>query len=157
MKKITPTSLFAFSILSLFVMGSALPAAANQYNGVVESFGGGQVVVKTTQGSTGTWKVDHATQVTGAIREYDWVSVEVENSGHVTALQLEEHPAGHGGVVKAINGVVLTVHSGNSMESWNVVKTTLGDTGVAIGDDIGVKVYSNHNLAYIHIIKHGVQ
>jgi hypothetical protein len=37
------------------------------------------------------------------------------------------------------------------------VKTTLGDTGVAIGDDIGVKVYSNHNLAYIHIIKHGVQ
>jgi hypothetical protein len=81
----------------------------------------------------------------------------VENSGHVTALQLEEHPTGHGGVVKAINGVVLTVHSGNSMESWNVVKTTLGDTGVAIGDDIGVKVYSNHNLAYIHIIKHGVQ
>jgi hypothetical protein len=164
MKTITPTSLFVFSILSLGLMGcvteSALPAAAvRRFYGVVESYGGGQIVMKTTQHSTGTWKVDRATQVTGAIREYDWVSVEVEKSGHVTSLQLEEHPTLHGGVVKAIsgNGVVLTVHSGPNMESWNKVETTLGDRDVAVGDEIGVKVYSNHNLAYVQIIKHGVK
>jgi hypothetical protein len=83
----------------------------------------------------------------------------VEKSGHVTSLQLEEHPTLHGGVVKAIsgNGVVLTVHSGPNMESWNKVETTLGDRDVAVGDEIGVKVYSNHNLAYVQIIKHGVK
>ena len=43
------------------------------------------------------------------------------------------------------------------MESWNKVETTLGDRDVAVGDEIGVKVYSNHNLAYVQIIKHGVK
>jgi hypothetical protein len=160
MKKMTPTSLFAFSILSLCVMGSALSAAETLYYGNVESYGGGQIVVKTTQHSTGTWKVDSATTVTGSVHKWNWVSAMVETSGHVQVLKVEESPTGHSGIVKAINGVVLSVMSGNAMENWNRVETTLGDgcspSDVAVGDVIGVELYKNHNLAAIRIIKHGV-
>ena len=42
------------------------------------------------------------------------------------------------------------------MEHWNLVDSTLGDTAVSVGDEIGCRVYGNHNLAEITIIKHGV-
>jgi len=156
MKRIHRASLFTLVILSLFVTGTAFGASNGHYYGVVESYGGGQVVVKTTKHSTGTWTVDASTKVEGSIEKYDWVFVELGQGGHVAVLRFEERPTGHAGVVKQINNHVLTVHSGNSMEHWNLVDSTLGDTAVAVGDEIGCRVYGNHNLAEITIIKHGV-
>ena len=124
MKRNHYASILAFVIASLILAGTAFGADDGHYYGVVESFGGGTVVVKTTKHSTGTWTVDSTTKVQGAVAKYDWVFVEV---------------------------------AGNSMEKWNLVETTLGDTGVAVGDEIGCKVYSNNNLAELTIIKHGVQ
>jgi len=157
MKRNHYASILAFVIASLILAGTAFGADDGHYYGVVESFGGGTVVVKTTKHSTGTWTVDSTTKVEGAVAKYDWVFVEVAQSGHVTLLKFEQRPAGRAGVVKDVKGRVLTVHSGNSMEKWNLVETTLGDTGVAVGDEIGCKVYSNNNLAELTIIKHGVQ
>ena len=157
MKHIQRSSILAFVILSLFVTGTAFGAGDSHYYGVVETFAGGQLVVKTTKHSTGTWTVDSTTKVEGSIAKCDWVSVEVAQSGHVAVLKFEERPTGHAGVVKSIKNRVLTVHSGNSMENWNVVETTLGETAVAVGDEIGCKVYGNHNLAEITVIKHGVK
>jgi hypothetical protein len=157
MKQFKRSSILAFTILSLFLTGTAFGAGDGHYYGVVESYGGGQVVVKTTQHSTGTWTVDSSTKVEGSVAKFDWVFVEVGQGGHVTVLKFEEHPTSRAGVVKSIKDRVLTVHSGNNMENWNVVDTTLGDTGVAVGDEIGCKVYSNHNLAEVTIIKHGVR
>jgi hypothetical protein len=157
MKRIHHAFIAAFLLLSVFLRGTAFGADNVHYYGVVESYGGGQVVVKTTKHSTGTWTVDSATKVEGSIAKYDWVFVDVSVSGHVAVLRFEQRPTGRAGVVKVIQNRVLTVHSGNSMEKWNVTDSTLGDTAVAVGDEIGCKVYSNRNLAEVTIIKHGVQ
>jgi aspartate 1-decarboxylase len=56
---------------------------------------------------------------------------------------------------------VLSVHSGSKVENWNLMETTLLN-GVAaadlqVGDEIGVKLYKNHNLAELRVIKSGVK
>jgi len=157
MKRIKSVSILTVIVLSLFLPGSVFGAGETHYYGVVESYGGGQVVVRTTQHSTGTWSVDAGSKIEGSVAKYDWVFVEVAQSGHVAVLRFEERPTGHAGVVKSVNKRVLSVHSGNGVETWNVVETTLGDPAVAVGDEIACKVYRNHNLAEITIIKHGVK
>jgi hypothetical protein len=152
------TSLFGFIIACLLLAGANLRAGESTYYGVVESFGGGEVVVKTTKNSTGHWKIAAATTVAGSIARFDWVFVELGRGGHVAVLRFEERPTGHAGVVKAVAGNVLTVHSGTNLENWNLTETTIGEwAGVTVGDEIRVKVYGNHNLAEIQVIKHGVK
>jgi len=155
MKRIHSVSLLAGIILSLFLAGSAFGAGEGHYYGVVESFGSGQLVVRTTQHSTGNWKVGPTTKVEGSIARYDWVFVELGRGGHVALLRLEERPTGRAGVVKEVHNRVLGVHSGNSLEHWNVTDATLGETAVDVGDEVSVKVYGNHNLAEIAVLKHG--
>jgi hypothetical protein len=153
-----PTSLSAVIISCIVATGSVLRAAEGHYYGVVESFGGGEVVVKTTKHSTGHWKVDSSTRIDGSIARYDWIFVEMGRGGTAAVLKFEERPTTHVGVVKIIDGVVLSVHSGASIERWNVVETTLGDAaGVAVGDEVSVKVYGNHNLAEVRVLKHGIK
>lgn len=47
------------------------------------------------------------------------------------------------------------------MEKWNLTETTLTEgisaSEVTLGDQIGVKLYKNHNLAEIRVIKRGVK
>ena len=148
-------------LLALALAGSASSAPPGHYYGVVESFGGGEVVLRTTQHSTGHWRVDGSTRVTGAVMAWDWAFVEVEPSGHVKVLRSEEHATPRSGVVKEVHGNVLTDHSGNAMERWNLVETTLA-SGVEPGDlhpgdAVGVKVFKNHNLAEVRLVKRGAQ
>jgi hypothetical protein len=158
MKRNHATSLFGFFIVFLLLTGSTLRAGESNYYGVVESFGGGEVVVKTTKDSTGHWKIGAATKVEGSIARFDWVLVELGKGGHVAVLRFEERPAGRAGVVKSVADNVLTVHSGANLEKWNLTETTLGEwAGVALGDEVRVKLYGNHNLAEIQIVKHGVK
>jgi hypothetical protein len=161
MKRMQPISILPSLILLLFLAGSGLCAEEGHFYGVVESFGGGRIVVRTTEKSTGHWKVDSATRVTGSVAHADWVFVEVERSGHVRVLRFEERPTPHSGVVKEVHGRVLSVHSGPNMETWNLTETTITEgisaSDVTVGDQIAVKLYRNHNLAEIRVIKRGVR
>ncbi len=161
MKRMLTKYILPSIALSLFLAGFALCAEEGHYYGVVESYGGGMIVVKTIQKSTGHWKVDSATRVTGSIAHADWVFVEVEKSGHVRVLRFEERPTPHSGVVKEVHGKVLSVHSGQNIEKWNLTETTItsgiSDSDVTVGDQISVKLYKNHNLAEIRLIKRGVK
>ena len=153
-------AVFAAAALSFFLVQSAA-RADGEYYGTVESFDGGAVVIKTTKHSTGHWKVDDTTKVNQPVREADWVFVKVETSGHVTDLRFEERPTPHSGVIEKIHDNVLTVHSGPNIEHWNLMETTILDgvarADLAVGDEIGVKLYKNHNLAKIRVIKSGVK
>jgi len=146
--------------LSLLVFAGSARADETFY-GTVESYGGGTIVVHTTKHSVGTWKTDGTTKITGAIEALDWVFVDVETSGHVRTLRMEEKPTQHSGVVKEVKGKVLAVHSGPNMENWNLTETTIMNgiaaADVAVGDEIGVRLYKNHNLAEVKLIKHGVK
>lgn len=138
----------------------AVQAGEGSYYGTVEGFDGNQVVIKTTKHSTGHWKMDAATHQEGSVQAGDWVFADVEASGHVRMLRFEERPTTHAGVIQKIHNQVLTVHSGPNLETWNLKETTLLD-GVAqadlqVGDEIGVKLYKNHNLATLRVIKRGV-
>jgi len=147
----------AFSVSCLMLFASALRAEEGHYYGIVESFGGGEVVVKTTQHSTGHWKIGPESRIEGSIARFDWVGVQLGRAGFVAVLRFEERPAGRAGVVHGIHGRVLTVRSGSDTETWNLTEETIGaGEGVAVGDEIGARLYRNHNLAEIHVIKHGV-
>jgi len=134
--------------------------ADDGYYGTVESFDGSQLVMKTTKHSTGHWKVDGATRLAGSVQAGDWVYAFVATSGHVNTLRYEERPTPHAGVIQNIHNQVLTVHSGPNIETWNLKETTLFDgvtaSGLQVGDEIGVKLYKNHNLATLRVIKTGV-
>ena len=99
--------------------------------------------------------------MTSPVKEADWVFVKVETSGHVTNLRFEERPTIHSGVIQKIHDNVLTVHSGPNLEDWNLKETTImsgiARADLAVGDEIGVKLYKNHNLAEIRVIKSGVK
>ncbi|HET6452126.1 MAG TPA: hypothetical protein VFI08_12485 [Spirochaetia bacterium] len=145
--------------VGLLLLAAGVYADTTGY-GLVESFGDGKVVVRL-ENSTGTWTVDKETKVTGAVMVADWVYVNVETSGHVKALRVEEVPTPHSGVVKEVKGDVLLVRSGNGEVSWNVTQLTMLD-GIERGqfqpgDEIGVKLYKNHNLAALKLIKRGVK
>jgi hypothetical protein len=127
--------------------------------GVVESFAGGKIVIHLAK-STGTWEVDAKTMITGGVEVADWVYVEVETSGHVKVLRFEERATRRAGVIKSVAGVVLQIHSGNTVEPWNLTPTTVV-TGVERnalqpGDEVGYAVYKNHNIATLKFIKSGV-
>jgi hypothetical protein len=155
-----PHRLFLLTILSLFAL-AAIAQADDQFYGSVESFDGGSIVVKTTKHSTGNWKVDSATKVSVSVEAGDWVSVHVATSGHVQSLKFEERPTAHAGVIKEIKDNVLRVHSGPDMVNWNLTETTqfsgITRADLAVGDEIGVKLYKNHNLATVRVIKTGVK
>jgi hypothetical protein len=153
MKRI-PT--IAFVILSICLAASAF-ASEGHFYGVVETFGGGELVVRTMHHSTGTWRVGPHTRIEGSIERFDWVSVELGDGGHVRVLRFEERPTDHAGVVEHVHHHELTVHSGNRKETWNVTDATLGETHVEVGDAIWVKMYRNHNLAEIVIHRHDVR
>jgi hypothetical protein len=149
-----------FACFTAACLACSLAHAEGGYYGTVEGFDGNQVVVKTTKHSTGHWKIDAATHQEGSAQAGDWVYVVVETSGHVTTLRVEDHPTVHAGVIQKIHNQVLTVHSGPNIETWNLKETTLLD-GVAaadlqVGDEIGVKLYKNHNLATLRVVKTGV-
>jgi hypothetical protein len=153
-------ALFWATIVSCFMVAS-VARADDHFYGTVEAFGDGNVVVKTTKHSTGHWKIDAATERTGSIEVGDWVFVEVETSGHLKTLRFEERPTAHAGVIQKIHEKVLSVHSGSDIENWNLTETTILN-GVAradlkVGDEIGVKLYKNHNLAELRVIKSGVK
>jgi hypothetical protein len=138
----------------------AAQAAEGSYYGTVEGFDGNQVVIKTTKHSTGHWKMDAATHQEGSFQTGDWVFAEIEASGHVRVLRFEERPTTHAGVIQKIHNQVLTVHSGPNLETWNLKETTLLE-GVAaadlqVGDELGAKLYKNHNLATLRVIKTSV-
>ena len=147
---------------ALFLSAAAGVFADVTGYGLVESFGGGRIVVRL-ENSTGTWTVDQATRITGGIGVADWVYVSVETSGHVRSIKVEEVPTSHSGVVKEVNGNgnVLLVRSGNDQESWNVTPLTMMegiDRGqFQPGDEIAVRLYRNHNLAVLKLIKRGVK
>jgi len=156
---------YARGILALLAMASSIllattPATADQtFYGVVESYGNGEIVVRTAN-STGHWKVDGGTRVAGTegFQPSDWVHVDVEPSGHLRALTFEERPTTFSGVVKTVSGAVLSVRSGESTYQWNIVPTT-GFHGVEKGqvaakDEVLVRVYRNHNLADLQLLKH---
>ncbi|HET6440503.1 MAG TPA: hypothetical protein VFG59_20755 [Anaeromyxobacter sp.] len=149
--------LIASAVFALLASGSV--RAEEGYYGLVESYGDGLLVVRTTQHSVGHWRVDGTTRVTGSVAPLNWVFVEVERSGHVRLLRSEERPTTHVGVVKAVRGPVLTVRSGNSTENWNVTQETIlpGPSDFAVGDEVAVHVYRNHNLAEVRILKRGVK
>lgn len=151
-----PLSLLALIIPCLILAGSALCATDGHYYGIVEFIGGGDVVVKTTEHSTGHWKVTVNTTVEGSIVKFDWVYVEMGKGVNVALLRFEERPATQVGVVESIDGGVVAVHSGSGTERWNIVETTLGEKlHLAVGDEISVRVYGNHNLARIKVLKRG--
>ncbi len=155
MRKIVPT---VFSVV-LFLAALGAYADVTGY-GLVESFGSGQIVVRM-QNSVGHWTVDKNTRITGGVEAPDWVYVDVETSGHVKILRVEEVPAQRGGVVKEVRGIVLVVRSGNGEETWNVTPLTMLD-GIdrgqfQPGDEIAARLYKNHNLASVRLIKRGVK
>lgn len=151
---------FLPALVSLLVL-AASARADDQFYGSVESFAGGSIVVKTTKHSTGHWKINPATRVSSSIEAANWVSVQVATSGHVLSVKFEERPTGHAGVIKEIKGNVLRVHSGPDMVNWNLTDTTqftdVKRADLAVGDEIGVKLYKNHNLATVRVIKTGVK
>ena len=147
---------FAAALLAV----SLTAGAEEGYYGTVETFDGSQLVLKTTKHSTGHWKVDGATHLEGSARAGDWVYAFVTGSGHVNTLRFEERPTPHAGVIQKIHNQELTVHSGPNLETWNLKETTLFDgvrlSDLQVGDEIGVKLYKNHNLATLRVIKTGV-
>jgi len=147
---------FAAALLAL----SLAAHADDVYYGTVESFDGGQLVLKTTKHSTGHWKVNGATHLEGSVQAGDWVFANVATSGHIATLRFEERPTAHAGVIQKIHNQVLTVHSGPNIETWNLKETTLLDgvtqSDLKAGDEIGVKLYKNHNLATLRVVKTGV-
>ena len=149
------------AITWLLLLSPSAARADGDYYGTVLSYADGTLVVKTTKHSTGHWKVDAATRVNRAVREGDWVFVRVETSGHITELQFEERPAPRSGVIKEIHDNVLTVRSGNGAEEWNLTETTIltdvARSDLAVGDNVGAKLYKNHNLAEIRVIKSGAK
>ncbi len=156
--RLAALSLAAVSSLSL---AASVARADEHFYGTVESFGDGAVVLKTAKHSTGHWTIDAATTRTGSIEAGDWVFVEVETSGHLKTLRFEERPTPHAGVIQKIHGQVLSVHSGSDIENWNLKQTTIlngvSREDLKVGDEIGVKLYKNHNLAELRIVKSGVK
>ena len=145
-----------FAILSLLVVSR--PAAADEATyGVVTYFDGHRAGVRTAT-FEGHWQVDGATTITGPVQVNDWVYVNVASSGHIRVLRSEEHATQMTGVVRGVNGNVLVFASGNATQSWNIAPTT-GFAGtvrgqVAIGDELRLAVYRNHNIASLTFIRH---
>ena len=144
----------------VILTASVVYGQAKGYYGVVQSYGDGAIVIVMAN-STGHWAVDSKTHITGAIAVADWVYADVATSGHVNVLKFEERPAGRSGVVKEVRGIVLLVRSGNGQETWNVTPETML-TGIERGqfqpgDEISAKLYKNHNLAEVTLIKRGVK
>jgi len=151
---------FAAAFAAAFLALSLAAHADDIYYGTVESFDGGQLVLKTTKHSTGHWKVDGATHLEGSVQAGDWVFANVATSGHIATLRFEERPTPHAGIIQKIHNQVLIVHSGPNIETWNLKETTLLDgvtqSDLKAGDEIGVKLYKNHNLATLRVVKTGV-
>lgn len=147
-------------LATAFFALSASAYADDSYYGTVEGFDGSELSVRTTKHSTGHWKIDDRTVREGSVRAGDWVYVNVATSGRIKIVRMEERPAERAGVIQKIDKQVLTVHSGPNYETWNLKETTLCD-GVSAadlhpGDEIGVKLYKNHNIATLRVIKTGV-
>ncbi|MDR3415102.1 MAG: hypothetical protein P4L83_02855 [Nevskia sp.] len=150
----------AAAAAALMLLPVAHGLAGQAYYGVVDSYADGSVTIRTTGHSTGHWQVDRASHLNGGPSPGDWVYADVDGSGHVDTLRIEEHPIGHTGVVWQVHGGTLTVRSGNGLETWNMVETTTV-SGVdrslfAVGDEVALRGYSNHNLADVRLIKRGV-
>ena len=152
---------FAFAAVAMvFVMLPASPTAADDskgYYGVVEAYGGGEIVIRTTANSVGHWKIDDKTVVRGEVRVSDWVGAQVELSGRVRFLSFQDRPAPRSGIIQAVDGSALTVRSGTGAEKWFLVATT-GYHGVErgrlrAGDEIGALLYKSRNLAEVTLIK----
>ena len=148
-----------FAVLLVLCAFAGAARADDHFYGTVESINKNSVVVKTTKHSTDHAKIDASSNLTGHIVAGDWVYLEVETSGHVLVLRLEEHPAPRAGIIKEIKGEELFVRSGNDTENWNLKETTLlngiSRSDLKVGDEIGAKVYKNHNLAEVRLIKSG--
>ncbi len=144
----------------LMVVATAAFADVQGY-GVVESYGKGQIVIHLADGSTGTWSVDKATAIKGGIEIADWVFADVEVSGHVKTLRFEERATRRGGVIKSVKGIVLTIHSGSTVENWNVTTATFLDgvdqNALVPGDELAFATYKNHNIATLKVVKTGVK
>jgi len=150
--------------LLLLMICIAIPTvcfADNGYYGVVESYGNGEIVIRTTAHSRGTWHVDGGTRIVGGVEPGDWVFAQVLTTGHVATLRFEERPTVHSGVVTSVNGNALSVRSGNGTEQWNVMETTslagVDRGALRRGDQISVKRYHNHNLAELRLINRDVK
>lgn len=151
-------------LLFVTLVGFATIASAAEvrgYYGVVESIDRHHLVVRTTQHSTGHWEMDRETRVEGEILPGDWVFVDVGVSGHVRRARLEERAVSRAGVVVDVRGPVLRVRSGRDEDSWNVTETTvdLGDVRpreIRVGDEISVKVYHNHNLGEVRVLRRDI-
>ena len=132
--------------------------------GVVKLVTDRQIVVNLKD-STYVCTVDESTKVTGAVVVVvaDWVYVDVDASGHLKTLRVEEIPKPRAGVVKEIrgNGDTLIVRSGIQDETWGVTPFTILvgiDRGqIRPGDDIGVKILLNNKIAQLMLIKRGVK
>jgi hypothetical protein len=81
----------------------------------------------------GAWTLDANSRVTGAIAQAAWVQANVETSGHIRNLRVEEQASAHTGMVQQVRGNILDVRSGNGVSNWNLVETTILD-GVAATD-----------------------
>jgi hypothetical protein len=149
-----------FGVSLLMFLATAAFADTKGY-GVVESYGEGKIAIHLADGSTGTWSVDKATAVTGAVEVGDWVFANVEASGHVKTLKLEERATKRGGVIKSIKGIVLTIHSGSFVESWNVTPSTVlvgvDKDALQAGDELAFSTYKNRNIATLKVVKTGVK
>jgi hypothetical protein len=148
------------AFLAVLVLGAA-SAGAKHFYGTVESFKDGALVVRTTDRSTDHSRVDGSTLVSGKIERFDWVSIEIETSGHARSVKVEEHATSHVGVIKEIKGDVLYVRSGNDTLNWNLKETTIltdiSRDDLKPGDEIGAKLYKNRNMAEVRLIKSGVK
>ena len=145
---------------ALFLLAAGAWADVTGY-GILQSFGNGQLFIRLSDQSTGNWTYDKNTHITGGMQATDWVYVDVEPSGHVKTLRVEEVAAQRGGVVKQVKGNVLMVKSGSAEENWNVTPITILQ-GIEAGqfqpgDEIAARLYKNHNLAEVRLIKRGMK
>lgn len=132
-----------------------LPAAERA---VIERFreARGSVVYLTSMSyQQDLFSLDVQTVPTGTGSGFIW-----DAEGHIATLRFEERPTPHAGIIQKIHNQVLIVQSGPNIETWNLKETTLLDgvtqSDLKAGDEIGVKLYKNHNLATLRVVKTGV-
>ena len=142
---------------ALLLPAAARVVAGQGYYGVVDSYSGDQVTIRTDATSFGHWLVDQSTHLDGAPVPGDWVYADVDAAGHVSTLHILEHPVGYSGVVRSIRNTTLVVQSGQRTYQWNLAETTslqgVDPAKLAPGDEVAVKVYRNHNLAELRLVK----
>ena len=133
--------------------------ADSSFYGTVESFAGNEIVVRTTQNSIGRWKIDSKTRREGSFSVGDWVFAEVGAADRLKTLRFEERPIARTGTIQKISDRTLTVRTELIVETWNLKETTLTDgvsaSDLKAGDEIAAKLYRNHNLATIRLLKRG--